>query len=381
MGGELLRVGINALFLVAGEGGGLERYLRNLIKALQKIDHTHEYIIFTNRDNTRTFNLGNGNNFTEYYSPVSARFRIAKICWEQMVLPSLVKKNNIDILLSPGNIHPLFVSCPSIAIMHDIIPFVWSVNYSKIELYSLKILFYFTAKTATKIITDSKSSQKQIRNRFNISPDKITAIYLGCDEKFLSYQSSLRDKKRVKEKLGITKDFILCTAPTRPYKNIGRLLSAFHLLKRKYKIKECLVIAGLPGRDYKYLLTKVKGLRLEEEVMFTGFVSDDDLPALYSAASIFVYPSLYEGFGLPLLEAMACGTPVVVSNSTSLPEVVGNAGVLFNPTCQEEMACGIYNILINKQYQDQLIDKGKQRVKQFTWEKTASEIRKVLNLT
>ena len=371
-----MKIGINAIFLVAGEGGGIERYLRNIIKALKKLDHENEYIIFTNKDNTGTFDLGD--NFTEYFTPVSARFRLMKILWEQFLLPFQVKAAGIDVLFSPGNISPLFVSCPSVVVIHDLIPFVRSDNFSKIELCALRFLLRLTAKMATRIITISRSSEREIMSQFQISSDRISVIYLACDQNFFYSQPSAEETGKLKKQYGIKGDFVLCTASTRPYKNIDRLLLAFSILKKRHAVKHRLVLVGASGRHHRFLLKMVADLGLNEDVVFTGFVPDKVLPALYSAASVFVYPSLYEGFGLPILEAMACGTPVVASNITSMPEVVGDAGLMFDPYDVEEMCKRIYRILSNEERRNKLIAKGKQRVREFSWEKTAMEVVNVL---
>jgi len=290
------------MFFAPGEGGGIERYLRNLVRALQRIDKQNEYILFTNKDNSGTFDLGN--NFREHLVPVSAGCRPMKILWEQLVFPFQVKKNQMDILLSPGNISPLFLPCPSVVVMHDLVPFKCPENFHRSELQILKALFRATAKRANRIITVSKSSQRQILSQFNLAPDSVTVIYEACDEVFFNHRT--RNKIRlIKHKLGVNRDFILYTAATRPHKNVEGLLTAFSHLKHKYGIKHLLVVAGPAGPDHNNLLDKATRLGINSDVIFTGYVSDKLLPALYSMASLFVYPSFYEGFGLPVLEAMA----------------------------------------------------------------------------
>jgi len=371
-----LRIGINTIFLISGKGGGIERYTRNLIKALKKIDKENEYIIFTNRDNTGSFELSS--NFQEYFSPVSARIRPAKILWEQLILPFQLKRKKIDVLLSPGNVAPLFPPCPSILIIHDLLPFVWPENFNKVELYSLKALIRLGAQKATKKITVSKNSQKEIVRYLKVPMEKTAVVYPGCDEIFLYGQIS-QEEKSIKRPLGIDGGFILCTASTRPYKNLDRLLVAFSLLK-KGGLEHRLVIAGLPGRNHRSILNMIKALELEESVVFTEYVSDKELLALYSTASVLVYPSLYEGFGLPVLEAMACGTPVAASNTTSLPEVVGEAGRLFNPYDPEEIAEAVYQLIKDTALRNIYIAKGRERVNSFSWEKTTEEMLSIFTL-
>jgi len=372
-----MKIGINAIFFAPGEGGGIERYLRNLVRALQSIDRQNKYILFTNKDNTGTFDLGN--NFREYLIPVSAGCRPMKILWEQLVFPFQVKTTGIDLLFSPGNICPLFLACQSVVTMHDLIPFEWPENFSGIELRVLKALLRASAARSQRIITVSKSSRNQIISHLGVPPWKVAVVHAACDEAFLNYEHTADNSRLVEEELGINRDFILYTAATRPHKNVKGLLTAFSCLKHKYGIKHLLVVAGPAGPDHNNLLDTATRLGINSDVIFTGYISDKILPALYTMASLFVYPSFYEGFGLPILEAMASGTPVIASKVTSLPEVAGKAGILVDPCDIEEIAHAMYKVLSDRRHRDRLAASGKKRAQEFSWEKTAKGILNVLD--
>ncbi len=368
-------IGINMLFLVAGRGGGIERYVRGLLKGLKRIDRNNEYILFINRDCRDTFELTD--NFREVASSVSATFRPAKILWEQTLLPLQIRKHGIDVLLSAGNISPLIQSCPSAVIMYDMIPYIRPEGFTRLELGTLKTLFRVSAGMSTKIITISESSKKEIVRRLNVREDKVTVAYAGCDEQFKPVPVSAQARQALNS-LGLPEKYILYVASSRSYKNIDGLIKAFKLLRENHHVEQSLVITGLAGRAQPALEHLVSSLGLLSGVVMSGFIADEIMPLLYSAAEVFVYPSFYEGFGLPVIEAMACGTPVAASNSTSLPEAVGDAGLLFDPYNIEEMAETLHRIISDNALKLRLVEKGLTRAKEFSWDRTALKTLEVL---
>jgi glycosyltransferase involved in cell wall biosynthesis len=193
----------------------------------------------------------------------------------------------------------------------------------------------------------------------------------GCDATFLEYRANPEAEKRVRRKMRLEGPLILYAAATRAYKNVERLLQAFQVLRERHSVRHTLVVTGLPGRSQGSLLERVRVLGLEREVFFTGYVEEEDLPALYSTADVYVHPSEYEGFGLPPLEAMACGTPVAASACTSLPEVVGDAGLLFDPSDPEDMAETLWRLLADDGLRAEMVRRGRARAQTFTWEKSA----------
>ena len=368
-----MRIAINAIFLVTGKGGGIERYLRGLLKGLAQIDRVNEYLVFGNKDNAGTFELRD--NFREIVSPVSARIRPAKILWEQFVLPSRLKKEKVDIVLSAGNIAPKIFFCPSLVIIYDLIFFAHPEEFSLLERLVLRYLLHRTAMSADRIITVSESSKNEIIRWLKVPQDRMSVVYGGCDKNL----RDVIDTMVLKDKVSVKGNYIFCAASLRMYKNLDGLIKAYSVLKKKYSVPQKLVLTGHKGRYYEELQRLVRVLGLENDVIFTGFISDDELRLLYSSADVFVFPSFYEGFGLPVLEAMASGTPVVASNRTSIPEVVGDAGLLFNPDNTDEMAETIHSVLREETLKKSLISRGFERVKKFTWEKTAEGVLKVIN--
>lgn len=205
---------------------------------------------------------------------------------------------------------------------------------------------------------------------FKIPENKIKVIYLGVDEDYKPLSET--EIRKVRQKYHLNYPFILYVGSLISHKNIPTLIKAFYKLK-KYGLPHKLVITGKRGWKYKNIFEIISKLNLQKDVVFTGYVQREDLPALYNAADLFVYPSLYEGFGLPPLEAMACGTPVITSNTSSLPEVVGNAGIMVDPYDIDGLAKAMYEVLTNEGLRAELRKRGLERAKMFSWKKTAEE--------
>lgn len=372
-----MRIGINALFLIPGKVGGSEVYLRNLICHLGKIDRQNEYILFANRENSGTFQLSQAN-FREVLCPIKASFRPARILWEQFILPFQVRKYKIDVLHSPGYTAPFLAFCCSIVTIYDMNCFYYPEDFSKLTTFFLKLLVTLSARRSDRIITGSRNSKKDIVQILEISESKISVVY-GAASSHSSVPIAIENKVRgkLKQRYGINKKFILTVSVSHPHKNFYRLIKAYDILYKKYHIDCQLVIVGAKGRAQSILVNLVKKLSLEKRVIFTGWIPNEHLSSFYSEADLFVLPSLFEGFGIPILEAMAHGTAVVSSNSASLPEVAGRAALLVDPYNIEEIAEAMYKVLIDQNLRKNLIEKGLKRAKEFSWEKAAKETLKV----
>jgi glycosyltransferase involved in cell wall biosynthesis len=287
-----------------------------------------------------------------------------------------LRKNNLDLDLihSPENA-TLFVKLKNqkkIVTVHDIRQHVFP-KFNKAT--TLSYLFLpRTLKTTDKIITVSNSTKKDLIHYFNVPEEKIKVILLAADEKFQPLNDE--ETKEVKQKYHLNFPFILYLGGLAAHKNISTLIKAFYTLKKK-KFQHKLVITGKKRWKYNEIFETIDKLNLQKDVIFTGYVPDEDLPALYNAADLFVYPSLYEGFGLPPLEAMVCGTPVITSNTSSLPEVVGDAGIMVDPYDVDGLADAMYDVLTNDGLREEMIKKGLERTKRFSWEKCARETLKV----
>ncbi len=368
-----LRIGINALFIIPGKAGGLETVFRNLLPSLLRVDATNEYVVFSNRECAGT--APQGRNMREVPCPVSAAFRPGKHLWEQAVFPFWLKRHAIDVLFSPGNVTPLCSPCPSVTVINDAIPFIRPENFSAVERLALKTLFHLSARRSAAVVTLSESAKRDLVRHLRIPPAKVHVAYLAAEERF---RPSAENAEAVLRKHAVRRPYLICVASSRPYKNVDGLVRAFSFVRERHRVPHQLVVVGLAGRAHGAILDSAAPLLRDGSLVLTGFVDDAELPVLYSNAEASVYPSKYEGFGLPVLESMACGTPVVSSNAASLPEVVGDAGVLFDPYDIEAMGRAIYSVISDEGLRATLRQKGFERARRFSWDGTAALVRDIL---
>lgn len=360
-----MKIGIDVRVLGFKQIGGVATYTYNLIANLAKIDADNEYIIFHSLPEDFTFGK---RNFRMKVIQVPS-YEFFK---EQLALTYEVNRGRLDIFHSPFYLPPIVRLSKTILTIHDLNP------DENPELYQdKKMVSYFrkwrrkVARKTDRIITVSNYVKKKVENSLLIPKTKIGTIHSAQDEKF----SRIANEdliERIERDYYIKGDFLLYVGHIQPWKNLNRLIEAFALIKRR-GIKEKLVLVGGKGWATKEIETLTKELGLKGEVTITDFVPGDDLPLFYQAASAFVFPSLMEGFGIPVLESMACGTPVVCSNVTSLPEVAGGAAIFFNPLDVPEMAEAIFRVLTDEGLRKDLVKKGLKRCKEFSWEKTAKE--------
>lgn len=277
------------------------------------------------------------------------------VLWEQLKLPRVLEKFSQPLLLNLGNTAPLFYN-KNLLVIHDLAWMRYPQAFSKKFYLWYKFLIPRIAKKALLIFTVSKFSKKEIAENLNIPPEKIKVIYNGINEKF--------------RPLGLKREkFILWIGSFQPYKNLENLFLAFKIFKKNLPEYKLYLVGGLNKRVFRKIkLSKIEGIE------FLGEKEDEELIKLYNQASLFVFPSLYEGFGLPVLEAMACGCPVVASKIPSLEEIYGDAVVYVDPYDPESIANGMIKILTDENLQKELIKKGLEKVKQFGWDKTANEI-------
>ena len=364
-----MRIGINALYLLPNQVGGSEVYLRNLLSALAKIDRKNEYFIFSNIENNNTFNI-NEDNFREILCMVKAVSRTKRILWEQVILPFKVKKLDLDILFSPGFTSPFFTPCRSVVAIYDLQLKVFPEYFKKIDLIFWNVFVYISIKRAARIITLSENSKRDLIRFYNPPSEKIEVIYGGVNQDFfVSYdQESI---ERLRSRYQLPERMILCVSTTHPHKNYPRLLEAFSLLRIKNNIPHKLVIIGLKGFFHQKLVKLINDMNLNNHVKLLDWVPFEDVPLFYKAAELFVFPSEFEGFGIPLIEAFASGVPVVSSNAASLPEVAGDAALMVNPYSVSEIADAMYRIISDKSLSSDLVLRGNNRVKLFSWEEAA----------
>lgn len=302
------------------------------------------------------------------------KFLVPKKLWTRWRLPLELYfgKPRPDVFFTPGHYTPAFSPIPLVCSIMDLGFLKFPEQFTRKDLLQLSSWTKCSIKKVNNILAISKSTKNDIIKAYGIPGKKITVAYPGYDKKKFNTKIAEPEVEKVRGKYKINNDYILFLSTLKPSKNIERLLEAFAQLKAD-KLK--LVIAGKKGWLYEPIFSKVKELGLEKQVVFTGFVPEDEVPALMVGAKVFVLPSLWEGFGIPVVEAMACGVPVVVSNAGSLPEVVGEAGVIVDPESAENIAGGIREALEQK---SQLTKKVLIQAKKFSWEKTARKTLEVL---
>lgn len=357
--------------------GGARRVAINTLLAMARLRPDNEYIVYSN-----TFHGQFSGTIVSQHTMPSPGF-VPQTLWDQFIFPHLAVPRaargfKADVIHYTNNI----VSCfekdiPIVVSIYDMTPFVLPDTFEGYHAAYMRYYFRLAARRAEKIITISENSKKDICDILKVKEDKVSVVTLAAD---LGRDARYRDdeKSGLLAGLGVGSPFILYAGAIHPRKNIGRLIEAFSALKVSLRIPHKLVIAGARGWMLDKSVPAGTLEKLKDEVVLTGTVSDKELCALYGACDVFVYPSLYEGFGLPVLEAMSFGAPVVTSRISSLPEAAGGAAILVDPYDIESIAAGIGDIINKPAFADELRRKGRERAALCTWERTARDVLGVL---
>lgn len=347
---------------------GIGRYITALLKNLKNIDEVkrHNISIVINYKNVGIHGF---HTIKVTSKPFSAK--------EQVELPFKIMRKRVDLLHSPQFNIPLLSRSAQVTTIHDCAydRFPEEFPSHKAKTY-YKFMFPMALQKSKRIIAVSESTKRDLIELYKISPEKISVIYEGVDSRFFQ-EGSDGEENVLKNKLNISGDFALYVGLTRPRKNLERLLRAFAKLLPSLRDNVKLVLAGKV--DIRFLDVKrlAEQLNIDDFIVQLGFVPEDQLLTLYRAATFLVLPSLYEGFGLPVLEAMAAGTPVITSNVSSLPEVAGNAALLVDPYNVDEIAEAMYKLFTDTSLREELRRKGRERAQKFSWRKCAEETLKV----
>jgi len=358
-----LLVGID-LIPLTGQGAGLQRYATQLVENLSMLNDEIRYVLFLNERTYKDFSIRK-DNFTNIRVRTPPKIHFF---WEQVYLPVRTLFEKLDVLHSPVSA-PLYFqlsSTKSIVTVHDLTFILYPETMKSLARLYWNFFMKRGIQKAERVIAISQNTKADLMRYLHIPEEKIRVIPRYPDRRFNEFAEEGGSAHRAREKYRLPDRYILYVGTLEPRKNLARLIKAYAQARRDSSIIQSLVIAGKKGWLYDSIFEMVRALQIENEVIFTGFVDDEDLPALYSQADFFVYPSLYEGFGLPPLEAMACGTPVLASNTSSLPEVIGDAGILVNPNSVDEIAQGILRVLRGENLRQELREKGLERVKQFS---------------
>jgi len=349
--------------------GGLEVYTYNLIRNLLKVDKKNKYFFIKDskntgfpRENEIKINLG--------------RTPLRKVLKNSFDLLTIVKKYQLDIIHDPCQMGPFLLpmKAKKILTIYDLFPLTHpQAAPSRYSPYIYKYLLPQVLKGTDIIIAGSKNTQKDLLKFFPNVKGKTTVIYAAAEESF----RKIGNLERVKRKYTLDFPFIFSLGILNPIKNFTTLIKAFSKLKAQ-DLKHKLVIGGKKGWRFENIFQQAGDLVKKGEIIFTGYIPNRDLPYFYNLADLFVFPSLYEGFGIPILEAMACGCPVITSNISSMPEVAGNAALFINdPLNADEIASKITQVLTNSNLKKGLIKKGSVQAAKFSWERTARETIKV----
>jgi len=368
-----MKIGIDAHLVAYRRGMG--NYVFNLIRWLPTISDNHEYVVYVRQRDVEAVPHMDGLTLRPLpAAPVPL--------WEHVLLPLAAARDRLDILHAPANTGPLYLprSIALVVTIHDVM-YLLPANvlppspslYQWLGRIYRRLVVPRVARRATAIITVSNHSQQDIVQYLGIPPEHVFVIYEALGHAF--YPSPNEEKiEKAKWRYRIQSQFVLALGGLDPRKNTNRILQAFKDFSKRSKNDYQLVIVGLPRSGQRLFSRTAMEIGIAEQTVFTGFVAEEDLVALYNGADVFLYPSLYEGFGLPVLEAMACGTPVIASTAGSIPEIAGEAALLIEPKDVEALASAIEQVITDQALRQELIARGLEHVKKFSWDKAAREL-------
>jgi glycosyltransferase involved in cell wall biosynthesis len=360
---------------------GMGIYVSNLLKNIIPTEIMHNYVLYYKSDSILNQNVINDNRL------ILKKIRLPRsirVTWELTLLASSLKQEKVDIFWGACNFLPPRKVCKYIVTLHDLSSFTFAKSYPLVRRLYYQYLISNATRQADYIVTVSQSTKQDLIKLFSVPETKIKVIYNGVDEIFQPITSADR-LTQIKEKYRLPEKFIFTIGVMEPKKNTEGIIHAYAELKNRpvsYNLQSHkLVIGG--SRRYGWKNSKIfqliQSLNLWDDIVFTDFIEHEDLPAVYNLASVFVFPSFYEGFGLPVIEAMACGTPVITSNISSLPEIACDAAVLVNPYDTAEIANKIQEILNDENKRRQMIDQGLINAKRFSWEFASEQILKLFD--
>ena len=366
-----MRIGINALKLYTSQdyrNAGISRYIRQLTTHLLDADGENDYTLFTNhlmptwRESTR-------------YTPtvVSSRFPTGqpapRILWEQTVLAWHTGRGKLDVLHCPLNVLPLAAACPTVLTIHDLSFLRYPRLFPQYKRRYLQLFTRWSARRANAIITVSASTRRDVVDMLDVPPERAHVVYPAADNDF---QPRSRDEiEAFRAAKGLPARYVLYVGTLEPRKNVDVLIRAFGDAVRQERLPHSLVIVGGKGWMAQAIETAIADAKIGDRLLMPGYVAREELPLWYSCADLLVYPSSYEGFGYPALEAMASGVPVIASNTSSLPEVVGDAGVLAPPRDQAHLAAAMSRVLTDEALAADLRERGLGQAARFSWPDSA----------
>ncbi|MEI6887717.1 MAG: glycosyltransferase family 4 protein [Bacteroidales bacterium] len=373
-----MRIGIEGQRLFRKKKHGMDMVALELVRSLQAIDKSNEYVVFVKQDEDVC--LRSGNNF-EIIELKSAAYPF----WEQYILPAAAKKANCELLHCTSNTAPLSTSIPLVVTLHDIIYMeklsLLSKGFSSYQKFGnlyRRLVVPGVVKNCRKLITVSEFEKQRIVDFFGIDRDKVVAIYNGVSEHFRPVTNP-ETLAAVRNKYHLPERFFFFFGNTDPKKNTRGVLKALSLFLKQSDEKIPLVMLDFDREALARLIAETGDPELKNHIILTGYVPNSELPGIYSLSTIFLYPSLRESFGIPMLEAMACGTPVITSNTSSMPEVAGDAALFCDPFRPEELTEAMFRLLSDHNLRSGLVAAGLEQARKFTWKNMAQGVLQIYN--
>jgi glycosyltransferase involved in cell wall biosynthesis len=365
----VIHVGINAHLLSQRSGyrqAGIHNYIQQILQHLPAADEELDVTVFTHLPSSSHQARGRSTSLNWHTSRWATDSPWSRILWEQFVQPWVLWRSQMDLLHAPAFVSPLLTPVPTLVTIHDLSFIRFPELFRPLNRLYLSVMTRFSCRRARRIIAVSEATAVETATLLDVPLERIDVIPHGVDHSRFRPLSDERIATFRREK-GLPDRYILFLGTLEPRKNLLALVEAYADVRLAHPDTQ-LVIAGGKGWYYQEIFQRVEQLNLLNTVRFTGFVPDEELPLWYNAATVFVYPSLYEGFGLPLLEAMSCGVPVIGADASCTPDVVGTAGLLFSPNDDQALVEGLVSLLNDATLRRQLSEQGLCRAARFTWE-------------
>ncbi len=366
-----MRIAINGhiiSFATSFRQGGVSNHTVELLRELAHIDTENQYTVFVNPGVTRE-QLGLPAHFEIAQSRLPTLLPKYRIPWEQTVAPLLLARGRYTLFHGPLNTAPFLAPVPTVITIHDLAFLDVQQSHRTVNRQYLKWATHLSVRRASHIMTVSEFTKQAIRARYGVPDERITVAYNAPARRF--HPRPVKELESFRRSKGLPDRYLLYLGTLEPRKNVPVLLKAYAHVRDEVRLP--LVIAGDKGWHYDEIFTLYRSLNLERDVQFIGFVPPNEQPLWYAAALAFVFPARYEGFGMPPLEAMACGTPVITSTATSLPEVAGDAALLVDPDDVDGLADALQRIVSDHALRDELRERGLARAAMFHWRQLAEK--------